>query len=334
MLFYRWFHQPRFHIGLYQDPNDEFFIEPLGGWKWVDDTYLYNEGLLKQYCGVIINDDIGGGDTIFISDFNLPVNGDLINNEIKYDGKFTYVHDGSEDGDTIEYKIQSEICESETWGRIFIDVINVNDCPIAVRDTFYVDEGGTVIDTLGVLYNDYDEDAGDQLRAEKDSASNPNHGLVQIKSDGEFIYAHDGSESLIDSVNYKSIDKSGCSTLSTAIIIINLLYSITLKIHIHKWGDTLEIAADIGVLSNDIDDSNQSLPRSYLQLVMALILNSDGSFRYFHDGTDSPNEVCFTYTTLMELGPTSWILRNYSSLYKHYVYSSDSGRLTMLQKRF
>ena len=34
----------RFHIGLYQDPNDEYFIEPFGGWKWVDDTYLYNEG--------------------------------------------------------------------------------------------------------------------------------------------------------------------------------------------------------------------------------------------------------------------------------------------------
>ena len=75
---------------------------------------------LKQYCGVIINDDIGGGDTIFISDFNLPVNGDLINNEIKYDSKFTYVHDGSEDGDTIEYKIQSEICESETWGKFLL----------------------------------------------------------------------------------------------------------------------------------------------------------------------------------------------------------------------
>ena len=290
----------RFHIGLYQDPNDEYFIEPLGGWKWVDDTYLYNEGLLKQYCGVIINDDIGGGDTIFISDFNLPVNGDLINNEIKYDGKFTYVHDGSEDGDTIEYKIQSEICESETWGRIFIDVINVNDCPIAVRDTFYVDEGGTVIDTLGVLYNDYDEDTGDQLRAEKDSASNPNHGLVQIKSDGEFIYAHDGSESLIDSVNYKSIDKSGCSTLSTAIIIINPINDLPITIedtYSVNEGDTLEIAADIGVLSNDIDDSNQLIALGPISPVSngTLILNSDGSFRYFHDGTDSPNEVCFTY---------------------------------------
>ncbi|MFL2999297.1 MAG: hypothetical protein ACJZZ9_02330 [Cytophagales bacterium] len=31
-------------IGLYQDPNDKYFEEPTGGWRWVDGTYLYDEG--------------------------------------------------------------------------------------------------------------------------------------------------------------------------------------------------------------------------------------------------------------------------------------------------
>ncbi|MFL2999298.1 MAG: hypothetical protein ACJZZ9_02335 [Cytophagales bacterium] len=37
-----------------------------------------------------MNDDDGGGDTIFVTDWTLPVNGTLDNNEIKFDGEFTY----------------------------------------------------------------------------------------------------------------------------------------------------------------------------------------------------------------------------------------------------
>ena len=91
----------------------------------------------------------------------------LFNNEIKYDGKFTYTHNGSQLGDTIKYKIESDLCYSDAFANIIIIPINVNDCPDAVRDTFYIDEGGT-LDTLGVLLNDFDVD-GDVLRAEKDS---------------------------------------------------------------------------------------------------------------------------------------------------------------------
>ena len=63
-------------------------------WRIISNTMWY-----------IINDDDGGGDTIFVTDWTLPINGTLDNNEIKYDGKFTYNHNGSQLGDTIEYKI-------------------------------------------------------------------------------------------------------------------------------------------------------------------------------------------------------------------------------------
>ena len=79
-------------IGLYQDPNDKYFEEPTGGWRWVDGSYLYDEGSSQTLCGIILNDDDGGGDTIFVTDWTLPINGTLDNNEIKYDGKFTYNH--------------------------------------------------------------------------------------------------------------------------------------------------------------------------------------------------------------------------------------------------
>ena len=92
----------------------------------------------KLFAEFLLNDDDGGGDTIFVTDWTLPVNGTLDNNEIKFDGKFTYNHDGSQSGDTIEYKIESDLCPSDVFGKIILVPINVNDCPIAVRDTFYV----------------------------------------------------------------------------------------------------------------------------------------------------------------------------------------------------
>ena len=147
------------HFGLYQDTADPYFSEPKGGWKWVDGSYLYDSGGDRTLCGVLLNDNDGGADTIFVSDWTLPVNGVLDNNEIKFDGKFTYYHDGSQLGDTIEYKIESELCESDSYGKIIIIPINVNDCPEAVRDTFYIDEGAT-LDTLGILLNDIDKEAG------------------------------------------------------------------------------------------------------------------------------------------------------------------------------
>ena len=63
-------------------------------------------------------------------------------------------------------------------------------------------------------------------------------------------------------------------------------------------GDTLTVEVKDGLLINDVDVDGDDLsvvgPIQNVD-VGFLILNSDGSFTYIHDGTDSPNEVCFTY---------------------------------------
>ena len=288
-------------FGLYQDKTDINYVEEKGGWKWIDGTYLYDTGDSRTLCGVLLNDDDGGGDTLFVNDYNLSSldNGILLNNEIKFDGNFTYIHDGSQLGDTIKYQIESELCKSDEFGLIIINPINVNDCPVAVRDTFYVDEGGT-LDTLGILLNDIDED-GDALRAEKDSTSNTNHSdTLKILPNGRLYYVHDGSESTIDSVKYKATDPTGCESIATIIIIINRVNDLPVGVNDKYFvneGDTLVVPFVNGLLSNDFDPDNPNSQLTVLALsgLSGLTLNSDGSFTYIHDGSDKPNEVCFKY---------------------------------------
>jgi len=282
-------------FGLWQDETDIFFVEPTGGWKWLDGTYLYDEGdSTYTICGILLNDNGANGDTLFVSWWESADHGVITPT---FDGKFEYTHDGSEFNDTIPYNINNGLCDGDT-ANIIIKIIPVNDCPVAVVDTFYVDEGAT-LDTTGVLLNDIDVD-GDALRAEKITGSNTNHGVVNIFPNGRLTYTHDGGETKIDSVQYKVIDPSACDSTAMVYIIINPVNDLPVGTDDNysvNEGDTLIVDALKGLLSNDVDNDGDVLKIFIVDNPSNgdLTLNDDGSFTYIHDGTDKPNEVCFTY---------------------------------------
>ena len=73
--------------------------------------------------------------------------------------------------------------------------------------------------TPGILSNDTDEE-GDDLNATL--LDGPDHGVIQINSDGSFEYIHDDSETLLDSVRYLVSDNDvACSDTATVFITIN-----------------------------------------------------------------------------------------------------------------
>ena len=178
-----------------------------------------------------------------------------------------------------------------------------NSAPTPKIDTFYVNEGAT-LDVLGVLLNDFDEE-GDILSAIKLPNSFTKYGESVIYPNGRLHYTNDGSENIIDSISYIVSDSNGCSDTSKVFIIINPIndepipYDDGYEIY---EGDTLEVDSIIGLLANDVDvdivaggDNLQVYIITLPDIGYIEINEDDGSFTYIHDGTDEPNEVCFTY---------------------------------------
>jgi VCBS repeat-containing protein len=99
-----------------------------------------------------------------------------------------------------------------------INVVPVNDAPVANPDSYAVNEGAT-IDTAapGVLSNDLDPDS--PLTAIL--VSGPAHASsFTLNPNGSFQYVHDGSETTSDSFTYKANDGFGDS--NTVAVTINI----------------------------------------------------------------------------------------------------------------
>ena len=242
--------------------------------------------------GVLGNDSDPDGDRLTVSVQTNPQHGTLTLNP---DGSFTYTHDGSNTTtDSFRYRASDGV---RTGSAIVTIAIGPDVPPVAVNDTYAVNEGGTLtVPAPGVLGNDTDADSPRTLWTAS-LVSGPANGTLTLNADGSFAYVHNGSETTFDSFTYvlnDGIVNSAPATVTITIAPVNDAPVATADSHTTNEDTLLNVLAP-GVLANDTD------PDSALTAILVanasngtVTLNPNGSFAYApnpnFNGTDS-----FTY---------------------------------------
>jgi len=263
---------------------------------------------------VLNNDSDPNGDTLTVSPVTGPANGALTLNP---DGTFSYTHDGSE---TMTDSFVYQVCDTGTpaacaQATVTITIALANDTPIAAGDAITVAEGGTATalttGATSVRDNDSDEEtATNNLAVTLVTA--PANGALILNSDGSFSYTHDGSETMTDSFVYQVCDTGTPAACAQATVTITIALANDTPI---AAGDAITVAEGgtataltTGATSVRDNDSDEETATNNLAVTLvtapangALILNSDGSFSYTHDGSETMTDsfvyqVCDTGT--------------------------------------
>jgi outer membrane protein assembly factor BamB len=196
----------------------------------------------------------------------------------------------------------------------------MNRRPVADDDNYTVTVNTELsIPAPGVMNNDSDPD-NDSLTAVL--VGQPEHGTLEFKEDGSFIYSPDSDYTGNDAFSYKVSDGSNESNTAVVTLIVinedenNIPVAINDEYSVVS-GDTLEVSVLDGVLQNDVDNDNDSLNAELLNDVKhgSLEFNENGSFTYIpddgfdgvdsfsyqlSDGTDTSNEAAVMITVLPE----------------------------------
>jgi len=261
-----------------------------------DSDYDINEGATQ--IGTMIASDTNS-DTLTWIITDQPNHGTLTFNANT--GEFTYVHDGSEgNDDDFEFKVLDSNGAYSNRSTVDFDITNVNDVPVALNNSYSVNEDSSLPSTSSrnVLANDTDaEDDWDDLLASL--VSGPLHGVLTLNSNGRFVYTPTPNYFGTDTFTYKAIDTDGGeSNEATVTITVNPQNDAPVAV-----ADEYTTAEDTplnilvpGVLANDTSIDGDTLSAILVAGPShgSLTLNSNGSFVYTpnaeYNGPDS-----FTY---------------------------------------
>jgi VCBS repeat-containing protein len=187
---------------------------------------------------------------------------------------------------------------NESAEQTFVITVNpVNDSPVAVAESYLVDEGAIlVVNAPGVLGNDTDVD-GDPLTAIL--VTSTVNGTLALNADGSFTYIHNGSETTSDNFTYKVNDGTIDGNTVTVTFTINPVNDAPVAVadeYDVPMGGTLTIDVANGLLANDTDAENNTLTAVLVDgpTYGTLTLNGDGSFSYEHNGSVTYTDS-FTY---------------------------------------
>ena len=191
-----------------------------------------------------------------------------------------------------------------------VSITQENDRPTGVEDVISLVNGGTIsvlndAVTNSVLSNDSDPES-DPITATL--VSSPSFGTLTFLNNGNFTYTHNGSATSTDSFSYSPMDLGGNGNTTTVTIYINNLpVGVADTIQVIEGGTTtVTTNASTSVLSNDTDadagDSSVLTASVGTNPVYGtLVLNSDGSFNYTHNGSENFSDS-FTYIPFDQKG--------------------------------
>jgi len=244
--------------------------------------------------GVLANDSDIDGDTLTAVLLTNVSNGTLT---FAGDGSFTYEPNADFNGsDSFTYNVNDGTVNSPSV-TVTITVNEVGDSPIAVDDSYVVDEDTslTLNGAAGILNNDSDPD-GDGMTARL--VSGPAHGTLFLKSNGALDYKAHPNFNGSDSFTYYVTDGGNDSELATVnitVVAVEDAPTVSPNFYATPEDTQLTVAAP-GVLSDDYDADGQALSAVIGSASAgAVTLNADGSFVYTpvanFVGTDE-----FTYT--------------------------------------
>lgn len=235
--------------------------------------------IVDAASGVLANDSDVDGDALTVTLVDPAASGAV---ELNADGSFTYTPNADFNGtDAFTYHVSDGEWTSELV-TVEISVSANNDAPVATDDFYAIDGGGPqTIPAPGVLENDFDVD-GDSLTVAVDT--HPEHGTVELKADGSFVYTpaegYQGPDAFIYSVS---------DGVETALAVVSIRVRGTSErptakndSHLVGADGELNVGAAEGVLANDSDSNGDPLKADVFRGPKngTLALNSDGSFQY------------------------------------------------------
>src|SRR5207249_3383958 len=183
-----------------------------------NDSYSVNEDttLTVAAAGVLANDSDIDSPTITAILVSGPAHGTL---SLNANGSFTYTPAANYNGpDSFTYKANDGSLDSNV-ATVHITVNPVNDAPVAVDDSYSVDEDGTLTRAEARrVGNDSDIDSPTITAI---LVSGPARGTLSLNANGSFTYTPAANYNGPDSFTYKANDGSLDSNVATVSITVN-----------------------------------------------------------------------------------------------------------------
>jgi len=286
-----------------------FFKVSYGSNSWIFNFQSVNNGTaplanadtanVDQGDEVTIN--VAGNDLAFTGTLDLtsivitqaPSHGTTVVNS---DGTVTYTNNGSAGTtDSFKYTIKNSDGTVSNAATVNLTINQVNQAPVATNDTATDVFGGTV--NIGVAAND--TDAENQLDFTTITfTQQPAHGTLSLNLNGTVKYVNNGDTATSDTFKYTIKDLDGNVSNEATVTITLSANAAPVAV-----ADTATVAegsnVTINVASNDTDANGNidltSIVITQQPLHGALVINTDGTVKYTHDGSETTSDS-FKYT--------------------------------------